>query len=39
MRQAIQALRRGVYENALTSDGFDEPITIRVRERSEATRC
>src|SRR5207244_4287989 len=31
MRQAIQALRPGVYENALTSDGFDEPITIRVR--------
>lgn len=31
MRQAIGALRPGVYENTLTSDGFDEPITIRVR--------
>ena len=31
MRDAIRALRPGVYEHALTSDGFDEPITIRVR--------
>jgi len=31
MRQAIRALRPGVYEHAVTSDGFDEPITIRVR--------
>ncbi len=31
MRQAIQALRPGVYEYAITSDGFDEPITIRAR--------
>lgn len=31
MRDAIRALRPGVYEHAVTSDGFDEPITIRVR--------
>jgi len=31
MRDAIRALRPGVYEHAITSDGFDEPITIRVR--------
>jgi len=31
MRDAIRALRPGVYENEITSDGFDEPITIRVR--------
>ena len=31
MRDAIRALRPGVYEHAATSDGFDEPITIRAR--------
>jgi N-methylhydantoinase B len=31
MRGAIRALRPGVYTNEITSDGFDEPITIRVR--------
>jgi N-methylhydantoinase B len=31
MREAIRSLRPGVYENAVTSDGFDEPITIQVR--------
>jgi len=31
MREAIRALRPGAYEYAITSDGFDEPITIRVR--------
>ncbi len=31
MREAIRALRPGVYEHAITSDGFDVPITIRVR--------
>jgi N-methylhydantoinase B len=31
MREAIRALRPGVYEHAIVSDGFDEPITIRVR--------
>jgi N-methylhydantoinase B len=31
MRQAIGALRPGGYESAITSDGFDEPITIRAR--------
>ena len=31
MRQAIAALRPGQYRYALTSDGFDEPITIAVR--------
>ena len=31
LREAIRALRPGVYEHAITSDGFDEPITIRAR--------
>ncbi len=31
MRDAIRALRPGAYEYAITSDGFDEPVTIRVR--------
>ena len=31
MREAIRALRPGVYEHAITSDGFDEPVTIRAR--------
>ncbi len=31
MREAIRALRPGVYESAIVSDGFGEPITIRVR--------
>jgi N-methylhydantoinase B len=31
MREAIRAIPPGVYEYAITSDGFDEPITIRVR--------
>ena len=31
MREAVRALRPGVYEYAITSDGFDEPITIRAR--------
>jgi N-methylhydantoinase B len=31
MREAIRALRPGAYTYAMTSDGFDEPITIRVR--------
>jgi N-methylhydantoinase B len=31
MRQAIGRLRPGVYEYAITSDGFDEPVTIRCR--------
>ena len=31
MRAAIRALPPGVYEYAITSDGFDEPITIRAR--------
>ena len=31
MREAIRALRPGLYEHAITSDGFGEPITIRVR--------
>jgi N-methylhydantoinase B len=31
MREAIRALPHGVYEHAITSDGFGEPITIRVR--------
>ncbi len=31
MREAIRALRPGAYEYAITSDGFEEPITIRVR--------
>ncbi|MBI4636050.1 MAG: hydantoinase B/oxoprolinase family protein [Candidatus Rokubacteria bacterium] len=31
MRDAIRALAPGAYEYAITSDGFDEPVTIRVR--------
>jgi N-methylhydantoinase B len=31
MREAIRALRPGAYEYAITSDGFDETITIKVR--------
>jgi N-methylhydantoinase B len=31
MRAAIRALRPGAYEYAITSDGFDEPITLRAR--------
>ena len=31
MREAIRALRPGVYTNEITSDGFDEPITLRAR--------
>jgi N-methylhydantoinase B len=31
MREAIRALRPGAYTHEVTSDGFDEPITIRVR--------
>src|SRR5947207_14194436 len=31
MRGAIGALTPGAYEYAITSDGFDEPITIRAR--------
>ena len=31
MREAIGTLRPGVYEHAITSDGFEEPITIRAR--------
>jgi N-methylhydantoinase B len=31
MREAIRAIPAGAYEYAITSDGFDEPITIRVR--------
>jgi N-methylhydantoinase B len=31
MREAIRGLRPGAYEYAITSDGFDEPITIKVR--------
>jgi N-methylhydantoinase B len=31
MREAIRALRPGVYENEVISDGFDEPIRIHVR--------
>src|SRR5262245_3706659 len=31
MREAIRALRPGVYTHEMTSDGFDEPIVIRVR--------
>jgi N-methylhydantoinase B len=30
MREAIRRLRPGRYEHAIVSDGFDEPITIRV---------
>jgi len=31
MREAIRGLRPGVYDYTIVSDGFDEPITIRVR--------
>jgi N-methylhydantoinase B len=31
MREAIRALPPGVWEHAVTSDGFGEPITIKVR--------
>jgi N-methylhydantoinase B len=31
MRDAIRALPPGVYEHSIVSDGFDEPITIKVR--------
>ena len=31
MREAIRTLQPGAYEYAIVSDGFDEPITIRVR--------
>ena len=31
MRESIARLRPGAYTYVLTSDGFDEPITIRVR--------
>ena len=31
MREAIRGLRPGAYTHEVTSDGFDEPITIRVR--------
>jgi len=31
MRDAIRALPPGVWEHAITSDGFGEPITIKVR--------
>jgi N-methylhydantoinase B len=31
MRGAIRALRPGIYEYEIVSDGFDEPITIRAR--------
>ncbi|MGH7389529.1 MAG: hydantoinase B/oxoprolinase family protein [Candidatus Rokuibacteriota bacterium] len=31
MREAVRALRPGVYEHAITSDGFDDPITIKAR--------
>jgi N-methylhydantoinase B len=31
MREAIRALTPGAYEYAIVSDGFDAPITIRVR--------
>src|SRR5882762_6711589 len=31
MREAIRALPAGVWEHAITSDGFGEPITIKVR--------
>jgi N-methylhydantoinase B len=31
MRDAIRALPAGVWEHAITSDGFGEPITIKVR--------
>ncbi|PYN83675.1 MAG: hypothetical protein DMD96_01285 [Candidatus Rokuibacteriota bacterium] len=31
MRGAIRSLKPGVYTNEVTSDGFDEPITVRAR--------
>lgn len=31
MRDAIARLKPGVYDYSLTSDGFDEPITLRCR--------
>lgn len=31
MREALRSLRPGVYTNEITSDGFEEPVTIRVR--------
>ncbi len=31
MRESIAGLRPGAYEYAITSDGFDEPITIKAR--------
>ncbi|MFQ5829101.1 MAG: hydantoinase B/oxoprolinase family protein [Candidatus Methylomirabilia bacterium] len=31
MREAIGRLMPGAYEHAITSDGFEEPITIKVR--------
>ncbi len=31
MRESIARLRPGVYEYSLTSDGFDEPVTLRCR--------
>jgi N-methylhydantoinase B len=31
MREAIRGLRPGVYEHAIVSDGFEDPITIRAR--------
>src|SRR5437762_8928960 len=31
MREAIRALPPGIWEHAVTSDGFGEPITIKVR--------
>jgi N-methylhydantoinase B len=31
MREAIRQLRPGAYTYAITSDGFDEPVTLRVR--------
>jgi N-methylhydantoinase B len=31
MRESIARLKPGLYEYAITSDGFDEPITIRCR--------
>jgi len=31
MREAIRRLRPGAHEYAITSDGFDEPIVIKIR--------
>src|SRR3989338_5521498 len=31
MRESIARLKPGAYEYAITSDGFDEPITIKAR--------